>query len=364
VKRARYAVIPTLGALVLGGLVAGCHRTEESAEAPAPSASSIVMTGPLTGHAVLPSGARWVVIGTTDGWRTVSNETPTAVPTDGGLALDALGRAVVLGILPHEMLTVSPVFASADSARSWAAGQLPGGLVDGSHAVSLWAGGMRALVTNGGGELVASVRARGPWRVVTSAAALASPKPHLLAVTSFPRDVVVLTGSGTSTEPLLYASADAGATWQSESLPVGGSAGSSATALAPCRVGGTWLVPVVSGASLQLDRAADWSGPWAASTSVPVGSNSVVACSDTGVWVFGGEHNEDLQVADATGTWTSEGSVSEPVTGASVVSSDTAFVTVAGASQIVQLVIGESLTQTALPLPGWVASVGGPPMRS
>jgi hypothetical protein len=348
---------------VVAFLLTGCDRSSGATDAPMQPAASIVMTSPLTGHAVLPSGSRWIVVGTADGWRTVTNQTPTAVPTDGGLALSAGAGSLALGVLPFELLTVSPVLQSTDAGRAWSHGQLPGGLLNSPDSLSIGPGGVLALVTTGGGQVVGAARARGPWHVLTTTAGLAPQPPHLVTVSGFGEREVALTASGVPSSPLLFVSSDAGATWQSLVLPAGTSA--TATALTPCEVGGFWFVPVVSGSSLRLDRAASWSGPWSAGAPVPVGGHPVVACGPQGVWVFGGTGNDDLHVADVTGLWTRQGTLTEPVTSAAVVSPESAFATTSGAAtRILKLRLDHSLTETPIPLPSWVATVGGPPMRS
>jgi hypothetical protein len=306
------------------------------------------------GYAVLPSGARWVLIATDDGWRSVTNVTPTSVPTDGGLVVAASGRRVTLGVLPHELLTVSPVFGSIDAARHWSPGQLPGGLAPGA-SVSVSRAGTVALLPDAGGTIVGSRRVRGPWRTLASASELAA-GVSLRAVESFPAGSVVATATGPGGGPLLFHRSGATDAWHSTTLPAPGPGGT-ASVYPPCWISGQWLAPVVSGGSLWLASSRSLSGPWRHGTSITVGAMPVVACGPTSVWVYT-DDALTLRVADA-GSWLTSGRLSEPVTALSVVNQSAAFATVAGADHLLLLTVHSSVSAQRIPLPDWVNSVGG-----
>ena len=344
--------------------VVGCGRGGGAAHASASwSGSTIVMSGPDVGYAVLPSGSRWVVIGTTDGWHTVTDRTPTAVPTDGGLVLSAAGGHVAVGVLPHQQLTVSPLMVSHDGGETWAPGQLPGGLVAAAGALDVSALGVRAVVAGDGGQVVTAPTPRGPWRDLANASDLGTGRVTLTGLASPDGRTLTVSASGPSTSALLFASDDAGRSWRPVTVP--SPAKGTATVLGPCRVDRTWLVPVVAGGELVVDRSSSLSGPWRAGEPIAVGTNPVAACGGNAVWVVGQSGSGDrLLLTGAAGGWADHGLLGDTVTSLSVASADTAFATVPGAEHLLEVRLGTSLTSTPIALPSWVATVGGGPMRN
>ena len=99
--------------------------------APLPAASPwLLMRDGRSGEAVWPSGAAFLLLHTVDGWQHVTNITPVAVPTGGGLTMAASSRELVVAALPFDRLVVSPLLRSTSSGKSWycaGAGRPPSG---------------------------------------------------------------------------------------------------------------------------------------------------------------------------------------------------------------------------------------------
>jgi hypothetical protein len=72
----------------------------------------------------------------------------TAVATNGGLVMASQqGTALVVGVLPYDFLTFSPLIATADGGRSWSNGLLPGGLVTTPNALAANGDGQALAIT-------------------------------------------------------------------------------------------------------------------------------------------------------------------------------------------------------------------------
>jgi len=319
------------------------------------------MTGPQSGFAVWPSGVRWIVLGTTDGWRTVSNRTPLAVPTDGGLVLSANPTTVAVGVLPHEQLTVSPVLQSTTAGATWVPTQLPGALSSSAASLARSDGATWAVLA--GGSVVTQVDGAATWREATSAATL-DPAGHLtLTGIGFPDGATgFVTGSGPGDRPILFVASENSA-FQAVPLVLGGTG--EATALAPCRVGSTWVAPVVTDGRLIPFTAARATGPWKAGPALEVSGTPVVACGPDRVWVIAPKGSSDeLSVAYPGAQWMLQGQLAARTTSLSVVSSDRAYVSEAAPATLTAVYLGASLRSETVPLPDWVETVGGAPMRN
>jgi hypothetical protein len=344
-------------------VLTGCGGGSAGGSPPgaAVTGSAIVMTSPRSGYAVLPSGARWVLIATQDGWHTVTNATPTSVPTDGGLVIAASGATATLGVLPYGLLSVSPVLASSDAGRHWTAGQLPGGLAVGA-SLSVSTAGTAALLRNNDGEVVGATRPRGPWRPLAAASSLAS-GISLRSVTAGAGGQLVVTAAGPADAALLFSRAGADREWRGTGLPAPGSTSAVVAVGAPCLVARHWLVPVVRGSSLWLADSTALTGPWRHGPAIDVGSSPVVACGPTSVWVYSDDPAKTLHVAGVDG-WLESASLREAVTALSVVDDGAAFATVDGAGYLVALTRTAGMSESRIPLPAWVSSVGGGAMGS
>jgi len=351
---------PVLVAAVLILLLAGCTSDEPTAATDA-RAPHLVMTGPQSGFAVWPSGVRWIVLGTTDGWRTVSNRTPLAVPTDGGLVLSADPTTVAVGVLPHEQLSVSPVLQSTTAGGTWVPTQLPGALSSSATALARSGGATWAVLA--GGSVVTEVDGTTGWREAASAAAL-DPTGHLtLTGVDFPDTTTgFVTGSGPGDRPILFVTTGQ-TSFAAVQLGLGGTG--EATALAPCHIGSTWMAPVVTGGRLVVFTAPDLAGTWTAGPALEVSGTPVVACGPDRVWAVAPKGSVDeLSVAFPGGPWTLQGQLGAGTTSLSVVSADRAYVSAAAPATLTAVYLGASLTSEAVPLPGWVETVGGAPMRN
>ena len=342
--------------------LAACGGTTSPTAVGSAPAPQLVMTGAQVGYAVWPSGVRWVVLGTTDGWRTVVNRTPVAVPTDGGLVLSARGAQVAVGVLPFQQLLVSPVLQSSGPGRVWTPSQLPSALVATTSAVARAEGATYAVLADGG--VVAAVDGTSSWAPATSAQRLA-PDGHLtVSGVVFPdgRTGFVM-GAGSSDRPVLFTGA--GSSWAAVRLPVTG--GGTATALPPCLAGGTWVAPVALEGHLELFTAASPTGPWAAGPDLRTTATPVVACGPHQVWAALPDGGSDvLRTAAPGGAWTTRGDLGTHVTGLAPVSDTSAFAVDSDPSHVVavSLAADGSTATTSLPLPAWVATVGGAAMRN
>ena len=96
------------------------------------------MTGPQAGVLVWPSGANWLLLSTTDGFRHVADRTPPAVDTGGGLAIAVDGARVAAAIGAVERLVRSPLVTANRSWR-WQPGEIPGAVAAARHSVALGA---------------------------------------------------------------------------------------------------------------------------------------------------------------------------------------------------------------------------------
>jgi photosystem II stability/assembly factor-like uncharacterized protein len=353
-------VLTSAAMLVAAGLVlVGC--ASGSANSPLLGRpQQIVMTSPTSGYAVWPSGVRWVVISTTDGWRTVTNRTPLAVPTDGGMVLAATPQSVVTGVLPFHLLTVSPVLTSSDQGKTWAGSQLPGALLDSPYALARIGTTTYAILAKNG-NVVAQTGGR-QWSTVVDPATLASSatfKPQ--GITTPDGTTLVLFGSGANAGQAAFASTDAGASWKA--IPLDETVGA-VTADAPCSSASGWLIPVRTTRGLVVDRGAGPAGPFTATPVVVPASNPVVACGGGLVWIAVTEGDSTkLVTVGATGTANSLGQVSGRITDLAPTGATTAVVATSDISKIGTLTTQPSLQLTMTPLPTWVATVGGPAMR-
>jgi len=103
----------------------------------------------------------------------------TAVATNGGLVLaPSPGSSVVVGVRPYDLLTFSPLIASADGGRTWSNGLLPSGLASAPDALAVNAQG-RALAIVGKDQTapsqsVLTSESLTSWQPLTSGTALAA----------------------------------------------------------------------------------------------------------------------------------------------------------------------------------------------
>ena len=169
----------TTAVVALG--TAGCSGTSSAhsasaianaSRAPLPAAAPrLLMTDGTSGWAVWPSGALWVLLRTSDAWRDVTNGTPIAVPTGGGLVVGAADDEVGVAVEPFERLTQSPILTRSSSATEWNPAELPGPVADARDAVAISGTALTAVLdTATGGALVR--QSPTGWTTLTTASAL------------------------------------------------------------------------------------------------------------------------------------------------------------------------------------------------
>jgi hypothetical protein len=321
------------------------------------------MTDARTGFAVWPSGVRWIVLGTTDGWRTVQNRTPVAVPTDGGLVLAARGVHAAVGVLPYQQLTVSPVLRSTGSGRVWDPSQLPSALLPAPGSLSLSEHAAFAVLADG--SVAMSSDGSSSWSRVEGFGSSPSVSGTRATGVVFPdgrAGFVTVTGPGD--RPVLFAGAEAAETWTPVGLPLSGSA--PAVALPPCLAGSTWVATVMQNGRLLLFTAPTSRGPWTQGQGLAVPATPLVACSAHRVWAVIPTDSEDvLATADLGGAWTTRGSLGGRVSSLAPVSDTEAFASDDDPGRVLRITLTSGATTTQpLPLPDWVATIGGASMRN
>ena len=357
-----------LGALALAGCSAGssgapaAQGDEASSEA---SSLTVVMTDAGHGVAVWPSGRDWLVLRTGDGWQHITNVTPRAVPTGGGIAVSVSGSRLTAVILPVEQMTISPYLTSVDAGDHWTPGQLPGGAVRSTGAVAATSSRTAALV--GSGRLVAG----GPdvWTTLASESSLAAGgRLHLDSVTWASPQRGWLTGTAPAGTPVAYQTDDAGRTWTA----VAGAQAStgSAAALPPCGSGSSWLLPVLvggAGGSVVVQASTDGGATW-----VPVATLGSPAtgrawgCHGPDAWLVlrtpGGPHL--MRSTDGGRTWSDRGPAPERVSALAPAGGGQGFAAgLVGSSAVLWRVDAATGRFTEVPLPAWVAQSGGQSMQ-
>jgi hypothetical protein len=345
-------------ALALTGCGSGTGDRTASGSAGVPS---IVMTGADTGYAVWPSGVRWIVLGTTDGWRTVTNRTPVAVPTDGGLVLEAETGRVSVGVLPFQQLTVSPVLTSDGSTRLWSPTQLPSGLAPSSTAIGRSTASTWAVLADGS---VVSLRdGASSWTRSTSARELDATGTLTLTGVSFAHGSTgFLTATRKSSGPTLFSTTDAGLTWHDSRLRTSGSA---VRAWTPCFIGTSWVAPVQVDDRLVLMTSANPDGPWRAGSPAPVAGPALVTCTPQRVVAVVPDNGSDTFFAAGPGTgWTALGSSGRHLVSVTAASDTVAFGADADSSQVLRVELSDPVRIDGLVLPAWVATIGGDAMRN
>ena len=193
-------------------LVAGCtasHGSPPATADPQPLREPyLVMSGPQAGVLVWPSGANWLLLSTTDGFRHVADRTPPAVDTGGGLAVAVDGARVAAGIGAIERLVRSPL-VTADRSWRWQPGEIPGAMAAARHSLAL-GGATTTYVVLHDGRVTALEH--GHWTTLTSAAQLGRGfRPDTVSAQG-PHDLVV-TGHGEVGRPAGYRSTDDGRHW-------------------------------------------------------------------------------------------------------------------------------------------------------
>jgi len=311
-----------------------------------------------TGDAVWPSGAAFLLLHTVDGWRHVTNITPIAMPTGGGLAMATSSGEVVVAALPFEQLVVSPLLRSPLSRTSWSPDQLPGGLTLGRQSVALGPRGVTAVLRAAGGTVVE--KGKHDWSVLTDASRLV-PRGHLqldgLRWGAGGRGW--LTGHGPAGSPVAFMTTDSGRTWAA----VAGLAPDAVAALTPCGGDQGWTMPIVHArGTISLAASVNGEVTWTtgAPLIVPKGAPAW-GCHGDEVWMLGGSTDGDhvFSSANAGLTWTKHGVAPAGLTDLTPTGGHEGFATsVSTQGALLWVVRRDGGSFSPMPLPGWVAIVG------
>lgn len=356
--------VRALCTILVVGTLAACSGTGGAPDGPVSSSprasASIVMRDQSHGTATVPSGKAWLLLGTADGWRTVHNITPAAVPTGGGLALDQRTNLTALGVGAYDRLVDSPVLTTTDPAKGWIPEELPAGLADSQRAVAVDVDAVTAVTTTSGGTLL---RLRnGQWQQVISAAGLDA--THRLVLDSIvwaTRGIGWLTGHTTGSGPVAFQTLDDGRSWTAVSdAPAG-----AVSALAPCGTGDDWQLPFLTAdLSIRVSRSVDLGRSWALGAGIPAGSRTPAwTCRGSGSWLLqasGGGHRLWAS-GDAGMTWTSTGSAPSGVTGLAMIGPTTGYAVGRGTAgaELWSVTSSTPARFVTVALPAWVATIGG-----
>jgi hypothetical protein len=328
---------------------------DAAAGAPVPArAPYLRMQDADNGWAVWPSGASWVVLHTSDGWKHVENATPAAVPTGGGLVL-GIGTtgAAAVAVRPFERLLTSPLLSRPGPSAQWTPAELPGAVTDSRQAVSVSA--TRTTVVLAAGTVVAGGATT--WHTLTAASKLAPVgQLQLDAVTWADDSLGWLTGHGVKGAPIAVQTTDGGRSW----TPVGPAVGSAVAALAPCGSGQSWLLPVMTAAGgITVDRTADGGASWSGGRSLagPAGP-PVWGCRGAEVWMLG--HAEHVFAStDSGATWSDRGKAPAGLTDLAPTSPGAGFAASGDARHPRLWAVSQGGAAFArIDLPSWVSTLG------
>jgi hypothetical protein len=153
------AAVGTVTAACLASCSSAVSTGGESGSGPTGTAAAALATSIDTsdgtwatvamGHLDQPDDTFWQLLhraaGATD-W--TDQVQVTAVATNGGLVMASPeGRSLTVGVRPYDLLTFSPLVATADGGRSWSNGLLPGGLVSEPNALAVSTQGQALAIT-------------------------------------------------------------------------------------------------------------------------------------------------------------------------------------------------------------------------
>jgi hypothetical protein len=298
---------------------------------------------------VLPSGSQWLVVSTTDGFADVTNRTPLGVSSEGGLSLDADDDEQLVAIAAHERLLRSPIL-SAHAGWRWQPQELPGAVSPARGSVAVSPGSAVAVLAGNGGTVV--TRAGSSWRTLTTGTALAGRGADYEAdAIAWQGRSGVVTGHGSGGAAMAYRTSDGGTQW----TPVPGTAGGAVTALRACLGAGRFTVPVVDGSgSLRIVAA-----PGRPGAPIDVGTGAIaLGCAGSDYFVI--DRAGHLQVsADGGTTWRDQGAAPPGVTALAPTGGGDGFAVSGGSRPSVWRIDRDGARFTRIPLPGWVATLGG-----
>jgi hypothetical protein len=336
------------------------------------------MTSGTHGLLVWSGDGATVALATGDGFRTVSNQTPPAVPTDGGLVVSVAGRRIAVGVRASGALTVSPFEVGDGSRAGWTGGQLPGELSGWADGVALDASTAWAVVAHGGpaasgaavsadSQLVESADSGASWKVAAQANVLdSSGELTLTGVRWTDSTHGWLAGFGRAGSTVLFSSQSDASQWQPVQLapPPGASAWAFEAASTPCGTGKDLVTLLVSQPATRasgqalIERSSDWGAHWSAGAPVPLAAGEPVwACGAGSLWlaVHGPSAARLLVSTDAGATWRQGGTAPGALSALAVTGRGTGFaVTGEGVKARLWAVSGGGARFAPIPLPSWV----------
>lgn len=323
--------------------------------APLPATTPYVATtGGSTGWAVWPSGTAWLVLQTTDGFAHVTNRTPVAVETDGGLIGSFASDRAAVAVGAHDRLLRSPLLTSTGGA-AWVPTELPDAVSNARDAVSI-AGRSETAVAAGGTVLVKTATG---WSAVAEVRRLAPAGGlHIDSIVWANASLGWLTAHGRAGQPMAFQTSDGGVAWTA--LPL--ATGSVVAALAPCGTGASWLLPVIDTEGIErVLRTGDGGLTWTPGTplSVAVGAPAW-GCLGDEVWTAAHVGGADRVLASADGgnDWVDRGPAPTGLTDLTPAGDGVGFAASTGKSATLWAVGAGGASFNAVRLPGWIAAVG------
>jgi len=356
------AALLTLVVLLLAVACSPAHRRRDPASrfgagepAPLPATTPyIVMTGRSAGWAVWPSGSAWLVLQTQDGFAHVTNRTPVAVETDGGLVGSfAVDRAVV-AVGAHNRLLSSPLLTWT-GAVNWVPAELPDPVADARAAVSL-GGRSETAVTAGG---IVLTRTATGWSAVADVRQLApAGGVRFDSIVWGTASLGWLTAHGRAGQPMAFQTSNGGAAW----TPVPLATGSVVAALAPCGAGASWLLPVIDTAGTErVLRTGDGGLTWTAGAPLSVAAGEPAwGCLGEEIWTAAHVGSADRVLAsnDAGNQWVDRGPAPAGLTDLTPTGDGVGFAASMGKGATLWAVSADGASFKAVGLPAWVAAVG------
>ena len=181
-----------IGPLLAAVLAAGCAANSNSEGNTATVAATTVVTPMAT--SISASGGAWVTVamGQLDqplntfwqlfyrpaGSTTWSNQVEaTAVATNGGIALAPTGgNGVMVGVVPSDLLTFTPIIVTDDGGRSWQDGLIDAGLAKTPDSLASDGAGRTLALTGDSttAKVLSSAHGLSTWQTVTAEAQLAA----------------------------------------------------------------------------------------------------------------------------------------------------------------------------------------------